>query len=74
VHHLTANVAGVISENLTNLESIDFDRADHLVAPIASDSRTAPVRAVAIGRPADRGLSWPAPELPDDTATREAHR
>ncbi len=49
VHHLIAKAAGVISENLTNLEAIDF--ADPLVSllPIKLASADgAPVRAVAI--------------------------
>jgi len=49
VHHLIADVAGVISENLTNLAAIDF--ADPLVSllPIAFEAADgAPVRAVAL--------------------------
>ncbi|QNE47209.1 cyclase family protein [Glaciihabitans sp. INWT7] len=49
VHHLIADVAGVISENLTNLQSIDF--ADPLISllPIAFEAADgAPVRAVAL--------------------------
>jgi kynurenine formamidase len=49
VHHLIAEVAGVICENLTNLDAIDF--ADPFVSllPIALQAADgAPVRAVAI--------------------------
>jgi kynurenine formamidase len=49
VHHLIADVAGVISENLTNLHSIDF--ADPFVSllPLAFEAADgAPVRAVAL--------------------------
>jgi len=49
VHHLIANVAGVISENLTNLESIDFDDPIISLLPIAFEAADgAPVRAVAL--------------------------
>lgn len=49
VHHLIAKAAGVISENLTNLEAIDFENPLVSLLPIkfaAADG--APVRAVAI--------------------------
>lgn len=49
VHHLIADVSGVISENLTNLESIDF--VDPLISllPLSFEGADgAPVRAVAI--------------------------
>ena len=49
VHHLIANVAGVISENLTNLEAIDFDDPIISLLPIAFEAADgAPVRAVAL--------------------------
>jgi kynurenine formamidase len=49
VHHLIADVAGVISENLTNLESIDFDEPLISLLPIAFEAADgAPVRAVAL--------------------------
>jgi kynurenine formamidase len=49
VHHLIADVAGVISENLTNLESIDFDEPLISLLPIAFEGADgAPVRAVAL--------------------------
>ena len=49
VHHLIADVAGVISENLTNLESIDFDEPIISLLPIAFEAADgAPVRAVAL--------------------------
>ncbi|GAA3891015.1 cyclase family protein [Leifsonia kafniensis] len=49
VHHLIAEAAGVIAENLTNLDSVDF--ADPLISllPLAFEGADgAPVRAVAI--------------------------
>ena len=49
VHHLIANRAGIISENMTNLAAIDF--ADPLISllPIKLEAADgAPVRAVAI--------------------------
>ncbi len=49
VHHLIADVSGVISENLTNLRSIDF--ADPFVSllPLSFEAADgAPVRAVAM--------------------------
>ena len=49
VHHLIANKAGIISENMTNLAAIDF--ADPLISllPIKLEAADgAPVRAVAI--------------------------
>lgn len=49
VHHLIADVSGVIGENLSNLESIDF--VDPLISllPIAFEAADgAPVRAVAL--------------------------
>jgi kynurenine formamidase len=49
VHHLIAEVAGVIAENLTNLDAVDF--ADPLISllPLAFEGADgAPVRAVAI--------------------------
>jgi kynurenine formamidase len=49
VHHLIAKAGGVICENLTNLESIDFDRPLVSILPmkfIGIDG--APVRAVAM--------------------------
>lgn len=49
VHHLIADVAGVISENLTNLGSIDFDEPLISLLPIAFEAADgAPVRAVAL--------------------------
>lgn len=49
VHHLIADVAGVISENLTNLAAIDFDRPFVTLLPIAFEAADgAPVRAVAM--------------------------
>ena len=49
VHHLIADVAGVISENLTNLESIDFHAPLISLLPIAFEAADgAPVRAVAL--------------------------
>lgn len=49
VHHLIANVAGVISENLTNLAAIDFERPFISLFPIAFEAADgAPVRAVAM--------------------------
>ena len=49
VHHLIADVAGVICENLTNLDAIDF--ADPFISLLPINLREAdgaPVRAVAI--------------------------
>jgi len=49
VHHLIADVGGVISENLTNLASIDFDGPVISLLPIAFEAADgAPVRAVAL--------------------------
>ncbi|TFD61416.1 cyclase family protein [Cryobacterium suzukii] len=49
VHHLIADVAGVIAENLTNLAAIDFDDALVSLLPIAFEAADgAPVRAVAL--------------------------
>jgi kynurenine formamidase len=49
VHHLIADVAGVISENLTNLESIDFADPFISLLPLSFEAADgAPVRAVAI--------------------------
>ena len=49
VHHLIADVAGVISENLTNLVSIDFQDPLISLLPIAFEAADgAPVRAVAL--------------------------
>lgn len=49
VHHLIAEVAGVISENLTNLESIDFEHPMITLFPLSFESADgAPVRAVAL--------------------------
>ena len=49
VHHLIADVAGVIAENLTNLAAIDFDDALVSLLPIAFEAADgAPVRAVAV--------------------------
>lgn len=49
VHHLIADVAGVISENLTNLASIDFEEPLISLLPIAFEAADgAPVRAVAL--------------------------
>ncbi|MCY7403974.1 MAG: cyclase family protein [Cryobacterium sp.] len=49
VHHLIADVAGVISENLTNLAAIDFARPLVSLLPIAFEAADgAPVRAVAL--------------------------
>jgi kynurenine formamidase len=49
VHHLIADVAGVISENLTNLEAIDFEEPLISLLPIAFEAADgAPVRAVAL--------------------------
>jgi len=49
VHHLIANAAGVISENLTNLNAIDFEKPIVSLLPmkfVGIDG--APVRAVAL--------------------------
>jgi len=49
VHHLIADVGGVISENLTNLAAIDFDEPLVSLLPIAFEAADgAPVRAVAL--------------------------
>lgn len=49
VHHLIADAAGVISENLTNLDSVDFADPFISLLPIAFESADgAPVRAVAL--------------------------
>ena len=49
VHHLLADVAGVISENLTNLHSIDFAEPLISLLPLAFEAADgAPVRAVAL--------------------------
>lgn len=49
VHHLIASVAGVISENLTNLEAIDFPDPFISLLPIAFEAADgAPVRATAV--------------------------
>jgi kynurenine formamidase len=49
VHHLIADVAGVISENLTNLAGIDFANPLISLLPIAFEKADgAPVRAVAL--------------------------
>lgn len=49
VHHLIADVAGVISENLTNLEAIDFANPFISLLPLAFEAADgAPVRAVAL--------------------------
>ena len=49
VHHLLADVAGVISENLTNLHSIDFAEPFISLLPLAFEAADgAPVRAVAL--------------------------
>ncbi|MBC7441221.1 MAG: cyclase family protein [Ramlibacter sp.] len=49
VHHLIADVAGVISENLTNLAAIDFPDPFISLLPIAFEAADgAPVRAVAM--------------------------
>ena len=49
VHHLIADVDGVICENLTNLEAIDFDAPFISLLPIAFEAADgAPVRAVAL--------------------------
>jgi len=49
VHHLIAKKAGVISENMTNLESIDFANPLISLLPIKLEAADgAPVRAVAI--------------------------
>ena len=49
VHHLIAKKAGIISENLTNLESIDFEDPIVSLLPIKLEAADgAPVRAVAI--------------------------
>ncbi|TFD57631.1 cyclase family protein [Cryobacterium sp. Hh7] len=49
VHHLIADVDGVICENLTNLASVDFDEPFISLLPIAFDAADgAPVRAVAL--------------------------
>ncbi|MBC7517637.1 MAG: cyclase family protein [Microbacteriaceae bacterium] len=49
VHHLIADVAGVISENLTNLQAIDFPNPLVSLLPISFEAADgAPVRAVAM--------------------------
>ncbi|WP_394771316.1 cyclase family protein [Lacisediminihabitans sp.] len=49
VHHLIADAAGVISENLTNLESIRFADPFISLLPLAFEAADgAPVRAVAL--------------------------
>ncbi|MBC7589810.1 MAG: cyclase family protein [Salinibacterium sp.] len=49
VHHLLADVAGVIGENLTNLHSIDFAEPFISLLPLAFEAADgAPVRAVAL--------------------------
>jgi kynurenine formamidase len=49
VHHLIAEVAGVICENLTNLDAIDFADPFISLLPIALQAADgAPVRAVAV--------------------------
>ena len=49
VHHLIADVAGVISENLTNLGAIDFAEPVISLLPISFEAADgAPVRAVAM--------------------------
>jgi len=49
VHHLLADVAGVISENLTNLHSINFAEPFISLLPLAFEAADgAPVRAVAL--------------------------
>ncbi|WP_104176895.1 cyclase family protein [Cryobacterium sp. Y50] len=49
VHHIIADVTGVIAENLTNLAAIDFDDALVSLLPIAFEAADgAPVRAVAL--------------------------
>ncbi len=48
VHHLIADVGGVICENLTNLDAIDFDRPMISLLPLRLEAADgAPVRAVA---------------------------
>ena len=48
VHHLIAGVKGVISENLTNLDAIDFEDPFISLLPIAFEAADgAPVRATA---------------------------
>ena len=49
VHHLIADVSGVISENLTNLQAIDFPKPLVSLLPISlEEADGAPVRAVAM--------------------------
>ncbi|TDW29406.1 cyclase family protein [Cryobacterium psychrophilum] len=49
VHHLIADVGGVISENLTNVAAIDFGEPLISLLPIAFEAADgAPVRAVAL--------------------------
>ena len=49
VHHLIAKKAGVISENMTNLEAIDFENPLISLLPIKLEAADgAPVRAVAM--------------------------
>jgi kynurenine formamidase len=49
VHHLIAEAAGIISENLTNLAAIDFERPLVSLLPIALEAADgAPIRAVAM--------------------------
>lgn len=49
VHHLIAERAGVIAENLTNLAAIDFAEPLISLLPIAFEAADgAPVRAVAL--------------------------
>lgn len=53
VHHLIAEAGGVIGENFRNLEQVTFDRPFVSMLPIALERADgAPVRAVAMDRPA----------------------
>ncbi len=55
VHHLIAEVAGVICENLTNLSDVDFGDPIISLLPLAFQGADgAPVRAVALRMAADR--------------------
>lgn len=49
VHHLIADVGGVICENMTNVAAIDFERPMISLLPLAFEAADgAPIRAVAI--------------------------
>ena len=49
MHHLIATAGGIICENLTNLDAIDFENPMVSLLPIALEAADgAPVRAVAM--------------------------